>query len=85
MGFLTEKQKTTRGCSICGSKGKMVVHHVDENYRNNNLKNMRILCYKCHNQLHGCGMETRFKQGHKVTKEIRMKISNSNKRKENIL
>lgn len=45
-------------CSICEKKGRMVVHHVDENPKNNNLNNLRILCFKCHNQLHGMGIET---------------------------
>jgi len=65
-------------CSICGTKDRTVVHHVDENPRNNELKNLRILCFKCHNQLHGCGIETRFKKGHKVSKETRMKIAKAN-------
>ena len=65
-------------CSICGSKDRTVVHHVDENYRNNELKNLRILCFRCHNQLHGHGLETRFKKGHEVSKETRMKIAKAN-------
>jgi 5-methylcytosine-specific restriction endonuclease McrA len=65
-------------CSICGSKDRTVVHHVDENYRNNELKNLRILCYRCHNQLHGCGNETRFKKGHKVSRKTRMRIGKAN-------
>jgi 5-methylcytosine-specific restriction endonuclease McrA len=68
-------------CSICRNKDRTVVHHVDENPKNNELKNLRILCFRCHNQLHGCGIETRFKKGHKVSKEIRKKISMANKGK----
>ena len=56
-------------CSICKKKDRTVVHHVDENTNNNKLENLRILCFKCHNQLHGCGVETRFKKGHKVPKK----------------
>ena len=74
-GFNMEK------CSICKSLGLTVVHHVDENFRNNSLENLRILCHKCHNQLHGHGIKTRFKKGHKVSKETRMKISKANKGK----
>lgn len=66
-------------CSICEKNDRTIVHHVDENENNNELKNLRILCFRCHNQLHGCGYETRFKKGHKVSKEIRMKISKANK------
>ena len=65
-------------CSICGKGDKTVVHHVDENFNNNTLKNLRILCFRCHNQLHGMGIPTQFKKGHKVSKETRMKISKAN-------
>lgn len=69
-------------CSICGKYGKTVVHHVDENFHNNDLENLRILCFGCHNQLHGMGKSSQFKRGHTVSKEIRSKISNANRRKE---
>lgn len=52
-------------CGICGKVGKTVVHHVDENFYNNNLKNMRILCYGCHNLLHEFGKRNGFQKGHK--------------------
>jgi 5-methylcytosine-specific restriction endonuclease McrA len=65
-------------CISCGTTGNMVVHHVDENFHNNKLDNLRILCYKCHNQLHGTGEETRYKKGHKVSQEIRNKIGRAN-------
>jgi len=68
-------------CSICGKKEKCVVHHVDENEHNNNLNNLRILCYGCHNQLHGAGMGTRFQKGHNVPLQVREKISMANKGK----
>lgn len=58
---------------------KTVVHHIDENPYNNKLSNLRILCYKCHAELHGLGLKTRFKKGHKVSKEVRDKISKANK------
>ena len=74
-GFNMEK------CSICEAKEKVIVHHVDENPKNNKLENLRVLCYKCHNQLHGHGVETRFKKGHKTSKEVREKISMANKGK----
>lgn len=68
-------------CMSCGKSGKMVVHHVDENYRNNNINNLRILCFVCHRAVHGFGIETQFKKGHIVSKSIRMKISKANKGK----
>jgi 5-methylcytosine-specific restriction endonuclease McrA len=66
-------------CISCGATGdNMVVHHVDENFHNNKLENLRILCHKCHNQLHGNGTETRYKKGHKVSQETRDKIAKAN-------
>lgn len=52
-------------CQICKKKGKVFVHHIDENPYNNNLNNLRILCPKCHNELHGIGLLNRFQKGHK--------------------
>ena len=38
-----------RVCSICGSKGKLDVHHLDKNHKNNELSNLVWTCRKCHN------------------------------------
>jgi len=66
-------------CSICKKEGRTVVHHVDENEYNNELKNLRILCFGCHNQLHNFGERNGYKKGHLVSEEIRKKISMANK------
>lgn len=68
-------------CMSCKKNGIMVVHHIDENYRNNKIDNLRILCNSCHYAVHGFGAETQFKKGHKVSRNIRMKISKANKGK----
>lgn len=65
-------------CISCGKEGEMVVHHVDQNFHNNKLENLRILCHQCHNQLHGNGTEKRFQKGHKVSQTIRDKIARAN-------
>lgn len=39
-------------CNQCGSGNKLVVHHIDLNHRNNNKKNLQILCLSCHCKLH---------------------------------
>lgn len=43
-------------CEICFKEGewghKIHVHHIDENRNNNNINNLKILCSKCHSNLH---------------------------------
>ena len=39
-------------CEICGKTGKLDVHHIDDNYQNNDLKNLMILCRSCHMKQH---------------------------------
>jgi len=67
-------------CQGCNKENtKTHVHHIDENEHNNKLENLRILCPKCHNNLHGIGIGTRFEKGHKCSNTIRNKISIANK------
>ena len=46
------KIKTKINCDECGSKTKLQIHHKDKNYKNNNLNNLAVLCFKCHRDLH---------------------------------
>jgi hypothetical protein len=45
-------------CERCGNKGGyspnecLLVHHLDEDQRNNNIINLITLCRKCHNWIH---------------------------------
>jgi len=39
-------------CNRCGSLEMLLVHHIDENRRNNELLNLEILCKKCHQEYH---------------------------------
>jgi len=40
-------------CNRCGSKtSRLLVHHMDENPRNNNDSNLETLCYQCHGRVH---------------------------------
>jgi GTP cyclohydrolase I len=39
-------------CSFCQSKEKLLVHHKDKNFLNNDLENLMILCTKCHSKIH---------------------------------
>jgi hypothetical protein len=42
-------------CSLCGTAEKLIVHHVDGNYKNNVLENVQIVCRGCHNVIHKKG------------------------------
>jgi hypothetical protein len=41
-------------CERCGSKKYLLVHHKDENRRNNKRSNAETLCKRCHQLHHGC-------------------------------
>lgn len=49
-------------CANCGAD-KTIVHHIDENWKNNDISNLQRLCRACHAKHHGLpisGMDTRF-------------------------
>ena len=35
-------------CELCGSETNLDIHHIDGNWRNNNLNNLMCLCRSCH-------------------------------------
>lgn len=39
-------------CSLCGTITKLMCHHIDGDFRNNNLSNLMIVCRGCHNKIH---------------------------------
>jgi 5-methylcytosine-specific restriction endonuclease McrA len=39
-------------CSYCGNTNKLIVHHIDLNYKNNDINNITIVCRSCHNKIH---------------------------------
>ncbi len=40
-----------RTCCVCNARGKRVqIHHIDENPANNNIGNLSVLCFDCHDQ-----------------------------------
>lgn len=47
-------------CEICGSKENLDIHHLDENWNNNNLDNLICLCRSCHMKEHH-NKETEYK------------------------
>ena len=51
----------TTKCQECGKifgKERKDVHHIDKNPLNNNLKNLMVVCRKCHKKLDGYGFYT---------------------------
>jgi hypothetical protein len=40
-------------CMKCGSEKSISVHHIDKNYFNNDISNLRVLCNSCHSKIHG--------------------------------
>jgi 5-methylcytosine-specific restriction endonuclease McrA len=40
-------------CQSCKRNDKrLLIHHKDENRKNNEIKNLIVLCYKCHKLIH---------------------------------
>lgn len=39
-------------CSQCNSTRNIHVHHIDENRKNNEISNLRVLCASCHMTVH---------------------------------
>ncbi len=46
------KLKKTKPCELCNSKKSLVVHHIDENWENNDSSNLQVLCTDCHKPIH---------------------------------
>jgi len=55
MSYLREIIKNLLGhhCYLCGHEGMTLnIHHLDGNPRNNNLRNIVLLCSPCHRKVH---------------------------------
>lgn len=48
------RHKIPQICNLCGTDDSRVlaVHHIDQNHKNNNLKNLAWLCHNCHFLVH---------------------------------
>jgi hypothetical protein len=68
----------TSYCRICKDKKKTIIHHIDGNIHNNDLGNLAVVCYFCHNAIHGAGTKTRFQKNHPVPASWRKIISIKN-------
>jgi len=40
-------------CEKCGVRKNLTIHHKDKNKKNNIRSNLKCLCRKCHDQIHG--------------------------------
>ena len=56
---LKMRQESGFRCGLCSAyrpgKKQLVVHHLDENKRNNDLTNLMVLCTHCHFKAHRHG------------------------------
>lgn len=75
-----------QSCMLCQSKEKLVAHHIDNNYKNNEISNIVIVCRGCHNKIHKTGLKLSDKTkdkislariGFKHSDETRKKMSKS--------
>jgi len=39
-------------CTICKSKRYLQIHHINGNQNNNDLSNLKVVCAKCHCEIH---------------------------------
>jgi hypothetical protein len=46
------KENLLPNCYFCNSKKDLGIHHLDENRKNNNLKNLVVVCKSCHKKVH---------------------------------
>jgi 5-methylcytosine-specific restriction endonuclease McrA len=57
-----ERYNLEKICSVCGSIENIIVHHIDENRRNNAIENFQIMCNPCHTSHHRKGFTKKRKE-----------------------
>ena len=79
---IMKEQGLLNECFNCGVEVKLEVHHIDKNYKNNKLENLKVLCSPCHRKYHQLGTKhrTQSKQEIKETMKKRWKEGKFNKR-----
>lgn len=51
----TKIYKTVREnscCTTCGTIKDLCIHHIDEDYKNNDIGNLQVMCRSCHSKHH---------------------------------
>ncbi len=46
-------ERDNHQCTNCGTEEKIMIHHIDQDKRNNTLENLIVLCISCHPKIHG--------------------------------
>lgn len=64
---------TCKNTTWNGEQIPVTVDHIDGNYRNNNLSNLRLLCWNCHAQTETFGIKNRG-NGRDYRREARAKL-----------
>lgn len=47
-----EKLKQNNNCALCGINSCLEIHHLDQNWKNNDISNLQVLCRSCHSTQH---------------------------------
>ena len=72
------KERDENKCQVCGQKAKPLtrkykcldVHHIDCDYKNNNLNNLILLCKDCHSEAHHLLLKERWDFHHPLASRI---------------
>lgn len=79
------KIKENKSCAFCSSVVKLHVHHIDKDRKNNDAKNLLVLCFNCHAGVHRGEKKdsVKIKKDHKPnnTKASKKWMSNPQNRK----
>lgn len=52
ISHIFKELKNNSVCQKCGAKTSLEVHHIDEDWKNNNADNLIVLCRECHLRSH---------------------------------
>ena len=44
--------RKNQNCKICGINNSLEIHHKDEDWKNNSINNLQVLCKECHCKIH---------------------------------
>ena len=69
-------------CMNCNGVKRLSIHHADNDFKNNQLDNILLLCCKCHGINHGVDHREKIKRGinEKKLKEVKQKIKSNTKK-----